>query len=172
MQLGRRRLEQPDVAEPPERALRRPRAQNLVILLEHPRWRALRDLLPVRADGLQQPRLDREIEPRRERDRAQHAHRILAQPEIRLANRTDDSIAQVVEARDVVDDRKRRDVVEQRVDGEVAAEGVLFGRAEGIVAMNQMFVVYSGGRCPPEWLRGGDVFLRSRGPTPARGASR
>ena len=44
---------------------------------------------------------------------------------------------EVLETADVVDDRKRADVVEQRVDREVAAERVLFGRAVGVVAVNQ-----------------------------------
>ena len=36
---------------------------------------------------------------------------------------------------------KRRDVVEERVDREVAAEGVLFGRAEGVVAVDLVLVI-------------------------------
>ena len=44
---------------------------------------------------------------------------------------------QILEASDVVDDRKRADVVEQRVDREVAAEGVFFGRAVGVVALDE-----------------------------------
>ena len=41
---------------------------------------------------------------------------------------------------DVVDDRKRADVVEQRVDGEVAAERILFRRAVGVVALNEVIL--------------------------------
>ena len=52
--------------------------------------------------------------------------------------------AQIVEATDVVDDRERRDVVEQRVDGEVAPKRIFFGRAEGVVAMNQLRFCFGG----------------------------
>ena len=41
------------------------------------------------------------------------------------------------QAADVVDNGEGGDVVEQRVDGEVAAEGVLLRRAEGVVAANE-----------------------------------
>ena len=44
---------------------------------------------------------------------------------------------EILESSDVVDDRKRADVVEQRVDREVPAEGVLFGRAVGVVALDE-----------------------------------
>ena len=44
---------------------------------------------------------------------------------------------EIGEPADVVDDREGADVVEQRVDGEVAPEGILFGRAVGVVALNQ-----------------------------------
>src|SRR5207253_2475263 len=47
--------------------------------------------------------------------------------------------AKVVEAADVIDDRKRCDVVDQGVDREVAPEGVLFGRPERVVVVNQVF---------------------------------
>ena len=44
---------------------------------------------------------------------------------------------QVLEAAGVVDDRERADVVEQRVDREVAAERILLRRAERVVAVEQ-----------------------------------
>jgi len=52
-------------------------------------------------------------------------------------DRPDQSLLEVLQSADVIDDRESRDVVEQRVDGEVAAEGVFFGRTEGVVAMDQ-----------------------------------
>jgi hypothetical protein len=73
-----------------------------------------------------------------ERDRANHPHRIFAQPHVRIANRAHDAGAQIVEAADVVDDRESGDVVEQRVDREVAAERVLFRRAERVVVVNEV----------------------------------
>ena len=45
----------------------------------------------------------------------------------------------------VVDHRERRDVVEERVDREVAAEGVLFRRAEGVVAADQGVALFGRG---------------------------
>ena len=89
-------------------------------------------------------RIDREVEARRERDRAQHPNRILAEPHVRIADRSHDAGAQILQAADVVDDREGRDVVEQRVDREVAAERVFFGRAERVVAMEQVLVGRSG----------------------------
>ena len=44
---------------------------------------------------------------------------------------------EILQAADVVDDRERRDVVEERVDGEVAAEGVFLGGAVGVVPVDQ-----------------------------------
>ena len=44
---------------------------------------------------------------------------------------------EILESADIVDDRKRADVVEERVDREVAPERVLFGRAVGVVAVNE-----------------------------------
>ena len=89
-----------------ERLLRRSRAQDLVVLLEQPRRRALRDLVAMRADRVEHRRLDREVEPRGERDRAEHADRIFAEPDVRVADRADDAGPQIVEAADVVDDRE------------------------------------------------------------------
>ena len=62
----------------------------------------------------------------------------------RIANRAHHAGAQIVEAADVIDDRERGDVVEQRVDGEIAAEGVFFRRAKCVVAMEEVRI---GVRC-------------------------
>ena len=53
------------------------------------------------------------------------------------------------EAADVVDDREGADVVEQRVDGEVAPEGVFLRRAVGVVALDQPIAARAarGARC-------------------------
>src|SRR6185295_3749011 len=67
VQLARDRFEQPDVRQTAKRALRRTGAQDLVVLLEQPRLRALRNLAAVRADRFDERRLDREVEPRRQR---------------------------------------------------------------------------------------------------------
>src|SRR5438046_10618209 len=68
MELWRDRLEQPGVGEPAEGPLGRAGAQNLVVLLEQTGWRALRDLMAVDADCIEDGMLDREVEPRRERN--------------------------------------------------------------------------------------------------------
>ena len=125
MKLSRNRLEQPGVRKASKRLLGLSRSQNFVILLEQPRRRAARDLVPVQPDGLEHRRIQREIQARRECDGPQHADRILDEPLLRVPDRADDAGAEVVHAVDVVDDRKRRDVVNQCVDSEVASEGVL-----------------------------------------------
>ena len=51
--------------------------------------------------------------------------------------RANQSVLEILQAADVVDDAERRDVVEERVDREVAAERVFFGRAEGVVVLDQ-----------------------------------
>src|SRR4051794_5255914 len=95
--------------------------------------------MPMCADGGEHRRVNGEVEARGEGDGAQHAHRVFAKPYFRVANRAHHTRAEVVEAADVVDDRKRGDVVDQGVDREVAPEGVLFGRPERVVMVNQVF---------------------------------
>ena len=82
--------------------------------------------------------IDGEVEPRRQRDRPHHSHGIFAKADLGIADRSHDAGAQILESADVVDDRKRGDVVEQRVDREVAPERIFFGRAEGVVVVDQM----------------------------------
>src|SRR5262249_1394475 len=81
---------------------------------------------------------------RRKRDRANHANRILAEAYLRIADAPDNPRLEIVKAADVVDNRECRDVVEQRVDREVAAERVLFRRSERVVVMEE--VLAFGGR--------------------------
>ena len=113
-------------------------------------------------------RIDGETEPRRQRDGAEHADRVFDKANLRIADAADDAGPQIVQTARVVDDRERRDVVEQRVDREVAAKRVFFGRAEGVVAMDEMLVtprVRADGRCA---VRCGQMFIsvqdRSRHP--------
>ena len=80
--------------------------------------------------------IDVEIEPRREDDRAQHAHRVLEEPDLGIADRSDQPTSKILETVDVVDDRVRGDVVEERVDREIAPEGVFLRRAERVVAVD------------------------------------
>ena len=145
MQFAGNRLEQTELCKHAERLLGGAGAQDLVVLLEQPWRRALRDLVPMRPDGIEHWRIDREVQTRGEGDGAQHADRIFAQPDIRVADRSDDAGAQILESADVIDDRERRDVVDERVDGEVAPERVLLGSAEGVVVMDQVLAFGRGG---------------------------
>ena len=71
---------------------------------------------------------------------------------------------EILEAADVVDDRERPDVVEQRVDREVAPEGVFLGRAVGVVALNQAIA--------RRGAAAGARFLRRRSAVGSPGADR
>jgi hypothetical protein len=91
----------------------------------------------VAVDRLLRLRLDPEPEPAGELAGAEHAHRVFPETLVRIADDMDELAVEVLDAADVVDDREVADVVEQRVDREVAAEGVLLRRAIGIVAGDQ-----------------------------------
>ena len=91
-------------------------------------------------DRLEDRLVDVEVEARREDDRAHHPDRILEEAHAGIADRPDQPVLEIAQPADVVDDRVRGDVVEERVDREVAAEGVLFGRAEDVVAVDQPLV--------------------------------
>ena len=92
----------------------------------------------MQPDRFEHRRIQREVEARRERDSTQHPYRILDEPHFRIADRSHDAGPKILHAVHVVDDREGRDIVDERVDREVAPEGVLFGRAEGIVAVEQL----------------------------------
>src|SRR6185436_16028408 len=96
-----------------------------------------RNIRTVLCDRLVDWRVDLEPEASGHRHRAKHSYGIFLKALRRIADRSDDAVAQVVEAAGVVDDREVRDVVEQRVDREVASEGILFRRAERVVTMDQ-----------------------------------
>ena len=136
LQFRRDRLEQPVARQCLERALGGARAQHLVVLLDEPGRRGLGQAMPLRLDGGLDRRVEREVEPRRQHDRAQHAHGILLEALVGVADRANHPIPDVGEPADVVDDRAVGDVVEEGVDGEVTPEGILFGGAEGVVAMD------------------------------------
>ena len=116
------------------------RSQHLEILLEHSRRRRLRDQVPQLGDRLNHERIEIEAEPRAEDRRAEHANGIFDEADPRIADRPDDALLEIAQPADVVDDRFRRGVVEQRVDREVAAERVFFGRAERVVAMRRVWL--------------------------------
>ena len=88
-------------------------------------------------DGLHHRLVDPEPEARRHDDGAEHADGIFLEAIVGIADAAQQAVLQVFQAADVVDDREVGDVVEQRVDGEVAAEGVFFGRAKRVVVLDQ-----------------------------------
>ncbi len=88
-------------------------------------------------DRLLRLALDAEAQAPGELAGAQHPHRVLAEAQVRIADRPHQPAPEVDDAVDVVDHREVGDVVEQGVDGEVAAEGVLARRAVGVVAGDQ-----------------------------------
>ena len=57
-----------------------------------------------------------------------------------VADRPDDAVGQVLDPVHPVDHREGGDVVEERVDREVAAERILLGRAVGVVALDDEVV--------------------------------
>jgi hypothetical protein len=74
----------------------------------------------------------------REHQGAQHPHRIFGETDVRIADAANQSLLEILEAARVVDDRQRADVVEQRVDGEVAPERILFRGAVLVVALDRL----------------------------------
>ena len=135
------RLEQAQAVQLAERALGRARPEDLVVLLRQARGRGQRNPLALARDRVDNGRVDREAETRGERHRPLHPHRVLAEADIGIADDRTTPRAQILEAADVVDDGERGDVVEERVQREIAPEGVLLGRAERVVAMDQVVVL-------------------------------
>jgi len=72
-----------------------------------------------------------------ELDRAHHPDRVLAEPDVRVADRPDQAGVQVVQAADVVDHGVVGDVVEEPVDREVAPQRVLPRRSEHVVGRHE-----------------------------------
>ena len=81
--------------------------------------------------------LDLEAELGREAHRAQHPHRVLAHPDLGIADRADQPRLRSATPPDIVDHAERARVVEQRVDREVAPKRVFLGRAESVVVADQ-----------------------------------
>ena len=118
-------------------------AQQAQDLLEDPRRRCAHEVLGGLGHRRERLALDLEAEPARELDRAQDAHRVLAEAHHRIADGADHARLDVREAVDVVDDPVLRRVEEQRVDGEVPPQRVFFGVAELVVARDQQVLVVS-----------------------------
>src|SRR5258708_2837252 len=101
----------------------------------------LRPRVPLRAPGCgARGRLDFEAELGGEPYCTHHADGILAHPQLGVPNRADQSSLEIVNSTGKIDHVKTLRAVEQRVDGEVAAKRIFFGRAESIVEANQRIV--------------------------------
>ena len=129
--------EQAELVEHLEGPARAALSQDLVELLEDPGRAAPDDLTPEETDGLAGVGVDPEIEPGRERNRPKHAHRVLAEAHGGIADGADRASLEVPEAADPVDHGEVGDVVEESVDREVPAEGVLLGGPKGVVATDE-----------------------------------
>jgi hypothetical protein len=90
----------------------------------------------VPRDGVADGFVDGEVEARRKHERAHHPDGIFLEAFVRIPDAAHDAGAQVVDAAGVVDDRQRADVVEQGVDREITPESVFFGRAKGVVVVD------------------------------------
>ncbi len=82
------------------------------------------------AKGLPGVGMDFIAEPGRETDGAKQAEVVLGEAFVRVADTSDDAVLDILPAADEVDDLSRGRILEESVDGEVAAVGVAFGRGE------------------------------------------
>ena len=130
-------LEHPGLAHQVERALGRAAAAEAIDLLEHPRRSRLVQLEPLPLQRRQRLRLDLETEPRRELDRAQDANRILSKANVRVADGPYQFVPQIRQTLRVVQHGLIAQVVEQRVDREVASQGIFLGGSEDVVVTDQ-----------------------------------
>ena len=130
-------LHQRVLAQQVESALAVAVQEHLRELVEQPRRRDIGEQFGGRRDGLFGARVQRQRQLGGEAQRAQDAHRILAQALRGFADEPQRPRLDVRHAPAVVEDDVRRRVVVQGVDGEVAAKGVFVDGAVGVVAQNQ-----------------------------------
>src|SRR5581483_10237771 len=131
---------------------------------DQPRRRRLQDLVAMPQDGVIRRLLDLETETRCELDRAHHPHGVLAETDIGIADHPHAFLPHVLEAADVVDHREIGDVVEERVDREVAPLRILKRRAERVVIRDQeifvLFIRRASLRLAPEGRDLDDLILK------------
>jgi hypothetical protein len=147
MQLYRDGLEEAGLRKAAEGLLGVSGAEDLVVLLEHPRRCRAGDFVTQLPDRIDDGLIEGEIEPGGQREGPQHPDRVFLKSDDGVANRTDDAGPEIFEAAHVIDDGKRGDVVEERVDRKVAAERVFLGSAERIVAVQEVRVAFGRSRC-------------------------
>ena len=139
-ELGQEDGHRAHLPEQPHRPVRGPAAQQAEDLLEDARSRGPRQLLSARDHRVVDIRLDPEVEPSCEADGAQDTDRILAEADDGVTDRVDSAARDVFHAAAPVEDLPPVEVVEERVDREVAANGVLVGVTEHVVAADQQVV--------------------------------
>ncbi len=115
-------------------------AERFVGLVDEARHRGLVEVGAMASDGGARGGLDFKAELGGEAHRAHHAHRILAHPQLGIADGANQPRFEVVNSAGKIDHVKGLRAVEQRVDGEVAAKRIFFGRAESVVETNQRIV--------------------------------
>jgi hypothetical protein len=143
--IGRRELGDDDVEHSGlegelERVPAGAAAAEPIELLEDPRRRGFGNLGPRLAERGERPVLDREAQTRGELDRAEDPNRIFPEADDGIADRPHQAPAEVAQAVGMVDDRLGVDVIEERVDREVAPQRVLFRRAEDVVVPDEQVV--------------------------------
>ncbi len=116
------------------------------------------ELMTVAQDGVVGFLFELQSDRSCEAHRAQHAHRVLDIALVGVADAVQAAATDVVHGPGVVDEREGLDVVEQRVDREVAAQRILLGGAVLVVAHHQavldLCVIRLAGRIGAE---GGDL---------------
>ena len=115
-------------------------SERFVSFIDEARHAGLVEVGAMASDGGAGGGLDLEAELGGEAHRAHHAYRILAHPQLGIADGANQARLEVVNAAGKIDHLKSLRAVEQGVDGEVAAERVFFGRAESVVEANQRIV--------------------------------
>ena len=139
-ELGQERVEEP---RPPTRGDRcrapsGPSPQRVEELFRDTRRGALHDLALELRDGGAHVFGHLEREACREFAGAEHPDGILAEPDERIADRlAHDAALEILDTAHEVEHGVRRDVVEEPVDGEVAAEGVFLGGPERVVRADE-----------------------------------
>ncbi|CQB92886.1 Uncharacterised protein [Salmonella enterica subsp. enterica serovar Typhimurium str. DT104] len=86
------------------------------------------------------------IELRSETHGAQHSNRIFAVARFRIADQANHAFLQILHPADVIAHGKIRHAVVKAVDGEIAALGIFFDRAEDVVAQQHTVLPTLGGR--------------------------
>ena len=115
-------------------------AERLVSFVDQARHGGLGEIGSMTLDCGAGGGLDFEAELGGEAHRAHHADRILAHPQLGIADSADQSSLEIADSAGKIDHVEILRIVEQRVDGKVAAKRVFLGRAESVVEANQRIV--------------------------------